>query len=176
MTVLKKIDPVAVAEGLARGELTLIDIRERDEYAREHIKDTLHMPLSTLEENHMNLETGGKVVFYCRSGNRTEVNCDRLHAHIGDDALLMSGGLNGWKAAGLPVEKNASLPIEINRQVQITAGILTLLGVLLGAFIHPAFYALSAFIGAGLAFSGLSGTCAMASALMIMPWNKAHKA
>ena len=58
------------------------------------------------------------------------------------------------------------------RQVQITAGSMVVLGIVLALLVSPWFMALSAFVGAGLAFAGLSGTCAMASLLAQMPWNK----
>ena len=57
-------------------------------------------------------------------------------------------------------------------EVQITAGSLVVLGIVLALLVSPWFMALSAFVGAGLTFSGLSGTCAMASILAHMPWNK----
>ncbi|MGO7251628.1 YgaP-like transmembrane domain, partial [Rhizobium brockwellii] len=47
------------------------------------------------------------------------------------------------------------------RQVQITAGALVLAGVLLGLFVTPGFFALSAFVGAGLTFAGVTGWCGM---------------
>jgi hypothetical protein len=48
-----------------------------------------------------------------------------------------------------------------------------LAGALIGTFVHPAGYALSGFIGAGLIFAGVSGWCGMANVLAAMPWNKA---
>lgn len=59
------------------------------------------------------------------------------------------------------------------RQVQITTGLLILTGVVLGWFVNPAFYALSAFVGAGLTFAGATGWCGMAMLLKAMPWNRA---
>ena len=47
-----------------------------------------------------------------------------------------------------------------------------LAGVLLGLFIAPAFFGLSAFVGAGLMFAGITGWCGMANVLRIMPWNR----
>ena len=103
---------------------------------------------------------------------RTEANCARLASRINGDALLLDGGLDAWKKAGLPVRDNAKAPLPMNRQVQITAGTLVLAGVLVGGFIHPAGYALSGFIGAGLIFAGASGWCGMANVLAAMPWNR----
>ncbi|EGG99186.1 hypothetical protein imdm_1410 [gamma proteobacterium IMCC2047] len=48
-----------------------------------------------------------------------------------------------------------------------------LLGVLLGFFVAPGFYGLSAFVGAGLIFAGVSDTCMMGMLLARMPWNSA---
>jgi hypothetical protein len=59
------------------------------------------------------------------------------------------------------------------RQVQITAGSLVLLGVALGALVSPWLYAVAAFVGAGLVFAGVTGTCGMARLLRLMPSNRA---
>lgn len=72
--------------------------------------------------------------------------------------------------------KDQRQPIEIMRQVQIAAGSLALLGAVLGFAINPVFYALSGAIGAGLMFSGITGSCAMARILRMMPWNKSINA
>ncbi len=61
--------------------------------------------------------------------------------------------------------------ISLERQVRIVAGSLVLLGVGL-SFVHPAFLALSAFVGAGLAFAGVTDTCGMGLLLARMPWNQ----
>ena len=81
-----------------------------------------------------------------------------------DDARLL--------LADLPVEEDRSQPIEIMRQVQIAAGSLVLLGVILGLTVAPGWFALSGFVGAGLVFAGTTGWCGMAYLLAIMPWNR----
>lgn len=172
MSKLTKIDPQTVADGLKSGKFHLIDIREADEFAREHIGGAVSIPLSQVEQADVKIEAGRTAVFHCKSGMRTEANCARLASRINGDALLLDGGLDAWKKAGLPVRDNAKAPLPMNRQVQITAGTLVLAGVLVGAFIHPAGYALSGFIGAGLIFAGASGWCGMANVLAAMPWNR----
>ena len=62
--------------------------------------------------------------------------------------------------------------MELNRQVQIAAGSMVLIGVILGYLVAPAWFGLSAFVGAGLTFAGLSGTCALGKLLMLAPWNR----
>jgi hypothetical protein len=48
-----------------------------------------------------------------------------------------------------------------------------LTGVVLGLFVSPGFFGLSAFVGAGLTFAGATGWCGMAKLLAVMPWNRA---
>jgi rhodanese-related sulfurtransferase len=87
-------------------------------------------------------------------------------------AFILEGGVDGWAAAGFPVVENAKAPLEIMRQVQIAAGSLVVAGVALGLLVHPAFFGLSAFVGAGLTFAGATGFCGMARLLAVMPWNR----
>jgi rhodanese-related sulfurtransferase len=172
MTTLIVLDPKTVAERLKNRTLTLVDVREADEFAREHIDGAVSLPLSKLEGAHLRLEPGRGVVFQCRSGMRTSANCARLAAFADGPAYTLDGGLEAWKKAGLAVTKDASAPLEIMRQAQIAAGMLVLTGVVLAQAVHPAFLGLSAFVGAGLAFAGATGWCGMAKLLAVMPWNR----
>ena len=60
--------------------------------------------------------------------------------------------------------------------MRIAAGSLVLLGALLGWLVHPAFIGLSAFVGAGLVFAGVTDTCGMGMILARMPWNQVKDA
>lgn len=154
----------------------LIDIRSAQERAREHIPGSQHAPLETLEANGLPREAAAGVIFHCRSGNRTQLNAATLAKSAGsaspDSVYILEGGLDAWKRAGLEVEIDRSQPLELQRQVQIGAGSLVLLGVLLGATVNPWFFLLSAFVGAGLVFAGVTGFCGMARLLMKAPWNR----
>ena len=170
MSAMPKISPEK-ARALINDGAILVDIREGDERVRAFIAKSVHAPLSKLGET--NLPSGAKsIVFHCKTGNRTSVNADKLSAKTNCQAYSLDGGLDAWTAAGLPTVTDSSQPIEIMRQVQITAGSLVLLGLILGTLVSPAWFALSGFIGAGLVFAGASGWCGMAKALKLMPWNK----
>jgi rhodanese-related sulfurtransferase len=157
------------AKRLITSGAKLIDIREPDEHARECIEGALNRPVGQLAKL-----TGAApaVIYYCRAGNRTATNAGRLAAAADCQSYMLEGGIEAWKKAGLPVVRDTSQPIEIMRQVQIAAGSLVLTGVALGALLHPAFYGLAGFIGAGLLFAGISGWCGMAKLLALMPWNR----
>jgi rhodanese-related sulfurtransferase len=169
---LPSIDPVSAKRLLDEGAI-LVDIREADEYAREKIPGARHLPLSRLDE--MDLALGQPVVFHCKSGARTLGNAPRLAAKAGGacEAFIVAGGLEAWKKAGLPVTTDRSQPLELQRQVQIGAGALALLGTLLGFLLSPWFLAIPLLVGAGLLTAGVTGFCGMATLLVHAPWNKA---
>lgn len=171
--MLHTITPEDAARLLREGGATLVDVREADEHAREHIPGARNLPLSRLEDAELAVQQGKPVLFHCRSGARTLGHADRLAAKAGPcEAYVVEGGLEAWKRAGLPVAVDRRQPIELMRQVQITAGSMVVLGVLLGAFVAPGFYLLSGFVGAGLVFAGVTGTCGLARVLRMMPWNR----
>lgn len=169
---LTALKPADVAERLKSGAAVLIDIREADEFARSHIAGALSRPLSAFEQAHLGIAAGKDAIFTCRSGMRTGANCDRLAARVSGAAFVLEGGLESWTKAGLPVATDAKAPLEMMRQVQIAAGSLVLTGVALGFAVHPGWFGLAAFVGAGLTFAGVTGFCGMARVLALMPWNR----
>ena len=172
MTALKKIDPREAKTLLDSGGAVLIDIRESDEFAREHVPGAQHVPLSVFNLADFEGDRGKIAIFHCASGARTAEAAPHILGTAFAEVYQLDQGLSGWKKAGLRTVVNRRMPISIQRQVQITAGTLILLGVILGFAVSPWFFALSAFVGAGLTFAGISGTCAMASLLAVMPWNR----
>lgn len=178
MAAMKKISP-AEAKALVDKGAVLVDIREGDERARASIAGSAHMPLSKLDTfKSVPAEKGQVVVFHCKGGNRTAVNAEKLQQKASCEAYVLDGGIDAWRAAGLPLASPApsaiarKAPIEIIRQVMIVAGSLVLLGVILGFKVAPEWFYLSGAIGAGLIFSGATGWCLMANILKLMPWNK----
>lgn len=172
MSTLKPISPADLKRRLDAGQAILIDVRETDEHAREHILGARLAPLSAIDSHDFDRDHDKAAVFHCRSGMRTQANAARLIARGFKEAYYLEGGIEAWKGAGLPTHANRKAPLEIMRQVQIAAGVLILAGGLLGFFVNPVFYALSAFVGAGLTFAGLTGWCGMAKLLKTMPWNR----
>lgn len=162
----------AEAKRLIDQGAALVDVREPGEFARERIPGAVNRALSTLDGGPV-APGAPAVVFHCKSDGRTRANADRLAAAAGVDAYILGGGIDAWRAAGLPTAVDRRQPIDIMRQVQIAAGGLIVAGGALGFLVDPAWFWLSTAVGAGLMFAGLSGTCAMASLLRRMPWNRA---
>ena len=152
--------------------VVFVDIREKDEHRCEHIVDSECISLSDVSNESLSRIPADKtVVFYCQSGNRTgqaavqfsELNCQ---------SCILDGGISAWKKAGGKTIVDAKAPLPIMRQVQIVAGLLILIGIVLSYLVSPYFNLLSGFVGAGLLFAGVSGFCGMANILNLLPYNK----
>jgi len=176
MAVLTPLSAAEVSTRIKAGRAVLVDIREAGEVARERIADSIAAPLSAFEAAHLEIVPGRDVVFMCRTGNRTGSNCDRLAERIPGKAFVLDGGLDAWKARGLPTLTSVRPPLALTHQVQIAAGGLILIGAGLGLMVHPGFWGLAALVGAGLFVAGATGYCGMARLLAVMPWNRTMRA
>lgn len=170
---LQTISPEKAMRLMEEGAV-LVDIRDGDERARQRIPGARHIPLSRLDDADFATHRGHAVIFHCRSGARTKSNSARLAAKAGDacDVFIVEGGLEAWRKAGLPIVVDYRQPIELQRQVQIGAGGLSLLGTILGLIVSAWFFAVPLFVGAGLLLAGVTGFCGMARLLQRAPWNR----
>jgi rhodanese-related sulfurtransferase len=159
-----------LADQLAARDVTVIDVREPMEYVGGHIAGSLNIPLSRITEADL---PQGPLVLVCQSGNRS-AKALALLQQLGRQHPLtdLPGGVPAWQQAGFPVRKLKGAPLPLMRQVQIAAGTLVLLGVILSQAVAPGWIWLSGFVGAGLTFAGISGFCGMARLLAVMPWNR----
>ncbi|MCB0272027.1 MAG: rhodanese-like domain-containing protein [Bdellovibrionales bacterium] len=150
----------------------IIDVREFSEFANENIQGSQHTPLSKLTSHIEDLSKDHTYYILCKSGNRACKAADELHARGFENFKVIQGGIEGWKQAGLPIQKGQSNVWSLERQVRMTAGALVTIGLTIGAFFHPYGYLVSAFVGVGLMFSAISDTCTMGLLLAKMPWNQ----
>jgi len=169
---LREVDPPTARDWLEKGEAVLLDIREPDEYAREHIPGARLTPLSTFDAADFSRDRHRRAVFHCSSGARTCQAASRLLGTGFDEVFYLHDGLEGWKKSGFATRVNRDAPISIMRQVQLIVGTMVLLGVLLGVTVSPWFLLIPGFMGSGLLFAGASGTCAMATLLGKLPYNR----
>ena len=166
----QRISAHDLADQLAEQRVKVIDVREPMEYAGGHIAGSLNVPLSRITQADL---PRGPLVLVCHSGNRSaKALAQLLHQGHPDPLVDLEGGIPAWQQAGLPVRKLRNAPLPLMRQVQIAAGSLVLLGLVLGTWVAPAWILLSWFVGAGLVFAGVSGFCGMARLLAAMPWNR----
>ncbi|WP_220812858.1 rhodanese-like domain-containing protein [Pseudomonas paralcaligenes] len=175
---IRLIDAPRFAELHRQGRTCfLVDVRSPAEYRAGHIAGARNEPLDSLDPGLLaarlrgeGLGAGDELYLICQKGQRARQAAERLSALL-PGVQVVEGGTEACLACGLPGEGSGS-GLELQRQVQIAAGSLVLLGVILGTWLHPGWYLLSGFVGAGLTFAGLSGTCGLALLLARMPWNR----
>ncbi|MBL0349069.1 MAG: rhodanese-like domain-containing protein [Elusimicrobia bacterium] len=150
---------------LETGNALAVDVREPDEFRHERIANTVNHPLSRLDRTLNTLPRDRDLYVFCQTGIRTARAVEVLSQAGFARIRFVDGGVDAWKNAGYPTMKSGG-PLPIQRQVQIVAGGLVVLGLATGQ------RWLSFLIGAGLLFSGLSGTCALAALLAKLPGNR----
>jgi len=158
-------------------KIDLIDVRAPVEYREVHLEVARNVPLDQLDPAAlMRARTGSTdepLYVICRSGSRGQQACEKFVKAGFSNAVNVEGGTMACVEAGLPVIRGKTA-VSLERQVRIAAGLLVLLGATLGWFVDPAFIGLSAFIGAGLLFAGITDTCGMGMLLARMPWNQCN--
>ncbi|MDB6117273.1 MAG: ygaP 1, partial [Verrucomicrobiaceae bacterium] len=121
------------------------------EFSEVHVAQARSLPLDTLNPDTLGAKNE-PVYILCRSGARANKAAEQLSNSGYENAVVVEGGTLAWIDAGLPVERGTTKVISLERQVRIGAGSLVLTGVLLGWFVNPGFFGLSAFVGGGLVF------------------------
>ncbi len=169
------LSPQSLAELCRSGQtLDLIDVRTPIEYQEVHVAHASNVPLDVLDPVAMMQTRNGvanaPLYVICRSGSRGRQACEKFLAAGFTNVINIEGGTLACIEVGLPIVRGKKM-IALERQVRIAAGLLVLVGALLGWFVHPAFVGLSGFIGAGLVFAGVTDTCGMGLMLARMPWN-----
>jgi rhodanese-related sulfurtransferase len=174
--MVASVSPKRVAELRDSGaKIDLIDVRTPLEFRQVHVDFARNVPLDRLTveaANRGRVSPASEPLYViCRSGGRGKQACEKLSA-AGLNVVNVEGGTQAWDQAGLPVVRGETKVISLERQVRIAAGTLVVIGAALGAFVHPYWIGLAAFVGAGLIFAGITDTCGMGLMLAKMPWNR----
>lgn len=168
---VEEADASTVWQWLQAGQACLVDVREPDEHARERIPGARLVPLSCFDPARV-WTAQARVVLHCERGRRSLEAARRMADAGYRNIVSLRGGLQAWRAAGLPVVRDRAAPLPIMRQVQIVIGTGVLAGSVLAYLVSPWFLLLTGFFGAGLLFAGLTGRCGLAAALARLPWNR----
>ena len=92
---------------LDRGEkLTLVDVREESEFAKDHLPGALHLGKGVIErdieERVPKLDT--ELVLYCGGGFRSALAADNLQKMGYKNVVSMDGGIRDWREKGYSLE------------------------------------------------------------------------
>ncbi len=156
-------------------EHVLLDVRSPGEFESESVPGSENIPLSKLSKRYEEFVGQGNLVLLCATGMRAE-KARQILASRGVSAQVLEGGIKEWARRGLPTMTSESPRLSLERQVRIVAGTMVALGGFLAVLIHPYFALLSAMIGCGLVFAGITDTCGLALLLAKLPYNARGRA
>ncbi|WP_437193769.1 rhodanese-like domain-containing protein [Planctomicrobium sp. SH527] len=171
---MNSISPTRLLEQVQAGEaVELIDVRTQREFLGEHLELARNEPLSQLDPAKVMQsrtgESGAPLYVICQSGMRSRSACDRFRDAGFHNVVNVEGGTKACLKAGFPAIHRLGLS-QLERHARVLNGAIVLVAALLTYFVDPRFLWVSAFMGAGLMFSGFSGYCGWARILPRLTW------
>ena len=94
---MERIKPVEFQALNQKEDITILDVREVDEFQAGHIEGAVNAPLSTLDKGYEQLDASKRYDVICQGGMRSERACQFLETK-GFDVVNVEGGMNQWKA------------------------------------------------------------------------------
>lgn len=154
--------------------LRIVDVRTPAEFETSHIPGSYNVPLDVLDAHSREVARllGGdrEAVLVCRSGQRSTKAQNLLRTAGLNGGRVLQNGILDWESQGFSVDRGAQR-WDLERQVRLVAGSVVLSSVL-GSIVVPRLKWLAAGIGGGLTYAALSNTCAMATMLSKLPYNR----
>jgi rhodanese-related sulfurtransferase len=152
----------------------IVDVRTAAEFETSHIAGSYNVPLDVVDQHSPEiahrLDGDHDVVLVCRSGQRASKAQTLLRNAGLASGRVLENGISDWEGRGFAVDRGTQR-WELERQVRLVAGSIVLSSVL-GSVAVPRLKWLAGAIGAGLTYAALSNTCAMATALSKLPYNR----
>ena len=150
---------------------TLIDVRAPAEYREVHLANATNLPLDQLSGEQLTAHNNERCYLICKAGKRALMAAEKVADSYSGELIVVDGGTDACVELNMECVRGKGV-ISLERQVRIAAGLLVVLGVVLSLVVHSGFIGLSAFVGAGLVFAGITDTCGMGLMLAKMPWNR----
>lgn len=95
--------PAEVAQLAETGAVVLVDVRRPYEYEAGRLREARHIEMNELTARAESLPRERKLVFYCRTGERSAMAAEAFR-QAGYDAYNLQGGITAWAEQGLPLE------------------------------------------------------------------------
>jgi rhodanese-related sulfurtransferase len=154
--------------------LRILDVRTPAEFETAHIRGSHNVPLDVLDKHGsevvQQLDQDDDVVLVCKSGQRSAQAAALLHNAGLAGGRVLEKGITDWEGRGFGVDRGVER-WDLERQVRLLAGSLVVASVV-GSTAVPRLKWLAAAVGSGLAYAAITNTCAMATALAKLPYNR----
>lgn len=108
-TRVKETNVDTVKARLDHGEkFLLVDVREDNEYAKDHLPTAVHMGRGVIERDIEQKvpELATELVLYCGGGFRSALAADNLQKMGYKNVISMDGGIREWREKGYPLVKD----------------------------------------------------------------------
>ncbi|MBL8997153.1 MAG: MBL fold metallo-hydrolase [Gemmatimonadales bacterium] len=99
-------DVSSLAPRLARGEVTVLDVRNASEWSAGHLPGAMHIPLGRLEERLAEIPRDKPLVVQCQTGGRSAIAASVLQRHGVANASNLRGGIVAWQEGGFDVVRS----------------------------------------------------------------------
>jgi rhodanese-related sulfurtransferase len=89
----------------SKADFLLIDVREDNEWAKDHLPAAVHLGKGILERDVEQRvpDLGTPMVLYCGGGFRSALAADALQRMGYTNVASMDGGIREWREKGLPL-------------------------------------------------------------------------
>lgn len=157
------------------GIVNLIDVRTAAEFSSIRAAVARNVALDRLTPELVRAACAnptGTVYLICKGGTRSAQAAEKLQAAGLSNVCNVEGGTLAWEKSGLPVVRGDRKILPLDRQVQLTAGLMALTGGILGFTVNYWLFLIPTFVGFGLTMAGSTGFCPMGILLARMPWNQ----
>lgn len=88
----------------AEPDLQTLDVRTSAEWQNGYVPGAIHKPLHSFNDVLGDLHPARPTAVYCKSGYRSAIAASLLQASGFDQVMNVTGGFDGWRVCGLPVE------------------------------------------------------------------------
>ena len=102
-----QLSPVQATLLINREDAIILDVREQGDYAKGHIPNARHIPLSEFARHNAEMEKwkGQPLILCCASGGRSESAGAQLRKAGFDKVYNLRGGMMEWEKAGQPISR-----------------------------------------------------------------------
>ena len=100
------------SEEAASGAALIVDVRERNEFEQERAAGVALVPISEFVARHEELPKDRPLLMLCAAGSRSSSATMYLLQNGWTDVRNVTGGMIGWRQAGLPVLSGPPAPDE----------------------------------------------------------------
>jgi hydroxyacylglutathione hydrolase len=107
MGTIARMTGAELAPLLARGEVTVVDVRNRSEWDAGHLPGAIHIPGGHLEARLAEIPRDKPIVVQCQSGARSAIAASVLHRLGRHDVTNLVGGITDWQASGREVVRDS---------------------------------------------------------------------